>query len=82
MIPIEISWWLCVSISCWFIISLHLSNNRQKWGPRTEAQGDHSNITELRIRVNKNIEKGSDFGHWALTLLVDFQLFRHKGYPF
>ncbi len=27
----------------------------------------HSNIEELRIRVNKNVEKGSDFGHWGST---------------
>ncbi len=28
--------------------------------------GGHSNIVELRICINKNVEKGSDFGHWAL----------------
>ncbi len=29
------------------------------------ARGGHSNIVELRIYVNKNVEKGLDFGHWA-----------------
>ena len=40
-------------------------------------------IMALRIRVNKNIEKGSDFGHWAsrcfCELGVDFNYFKTKG---
>ena len=54
-------------------------------GPtRTRQWGGHSNIVELHIRVNKNIEKGSDFGHWRrlggrfLTILTKRVLYWSK----
>ena len=28
---------------------------------------------ELRIRVNKTVEKGSDFGHWASTTFLQIR---------
>ena len=33
-------------------------------------QGDHSNVMEQCIRVNKYIEKGSDFGQRASMLFL------------
>ena len=46
------------------------------------ARGDHSNTVKLRIRVNKNVEKGSDFGHWARRLGSIFDYFGIKGINF
>ena len=34
-----------------------------------QARGGHFHIMELRIRVNKNVEKGSDFCHRASSTL-------------
>ncbi len=45
-----------------------------------------SNTMELRICINKNVEKGLDFGQWASTTFFfqirgRFLTIRHKGYP-
>ena len=51
------------------------------------ARGGHSNIMELRIRVNKNVEKGSDFGRTASSTFLQkrdlfFTISRKKGVNF
>ena len=38
-----------------------------------EARGGHFHIMELRIRVNKNVEKGSDFCHRASSTFLEIR---------
>ena len=37
------------------------------------ARGGHFHIMELRIRVNKNVEKGSDFCHRASSTFLEIR---------
>ena len=40
---------------------------------RPDTRGGHFHIMELRIRVNKNVEKGSDFCHRASSTFLEIR---------
>ena len=47
---------------------------RDIWnGVLSTGPGVHFHIMELRIRVNKNVEKGSDFCHWASSTFLEIR---------
>ena len=55
----------CISID---LTTYPLLSNEKAWNP-----GGHFHIMELRIRVNKNVEKGSDFCHRASSTFLEIR---------
>ena len=53
---------------CWY----WRDSNSQPLAPKA-TRGGHSHIMELRIRVNKNVEKGSDFCHRASSTFLEIR---------
>ena len=55
-----------------FIITMYRSSQHAipRWRP---SRGGHFHIMELRIRVNKNVEKGSDFCHRASSTFLEIR---------